>query len=163
MFRAGSSPQFSFFVRTYVVKDNKGNNKGVLCKINWWYDTFPNHVSCRFLNAQNKMSTTITYRSIKCSPTNNYTDDLLTRKIIIIWTTLTHNSKMHHQLTQHPIKRPKKISLLRILYLYIVQLGDLDKPARLTIRLLFGFASDSVFVELNKTNSETAMPSRAIN
>jgi len=37
-----------------------------------------------------------------------------------------------------------------------------DKPARLTIELLFGFGSDSVFVKLNKmkTNTETAILSR---
>ena len=34
----------------------------------------------------------------------------------------------------------------------------IDKPARLIIRLLFGFASDSVFDKLNQyTNTETAM------
>ena len=37
--------------------------------------------------------------------------------------------------------------------------GDVDKPARLIIRLLFGFGSDSVFVKLKKmkTNTETAI------
>ena len=35
---------------------------------------------------------------------------------------------------------------------------ELDKPARLIIRLLFGFASDSVFDKPNQsTNTETAM------
>ena len=35
---------------------------------------------------------------------------------------------------------------------------ELDKPARLIIRLLFGFASDSVFDKPNQsTNTETAI------
>ena len=38
-----------------------------------------------------------------------------------------------------------------------------DKPARLIIRLLLGFASDSVFDKLDQsTNSETAMLSKII-
>ena len=31
---------------------------------------------------------------------------------------------------------------------------DVDKPARLIIRLLFGFVSDSVFVKLNKNENK---------
>ena len=39
--------------------------------------------------------------------------------------------------------------------------GGADKPAHLIIRLLFGFASDSVFDKFNQsTNSETAMLSK---
>ena len=39
--------------------------------------------------------------------------------------------------------------------------GGVDKPAHLIIRLLFGFASDSVFDKFNQsTNSETAMLSK---
>ena len=48
--------------------------------------------------------------------------------------------------------------LSSVIQRHVYMVWTLDKPARLIIRLLFRFASDSVFDKLNQsTNSETAM------